>query len=197
MAVFPISFFGPISYYNEISKAEMVEFEIYETYKKQSIRNRYKIGSSNGTLELSIPISKPNGSKTLTKDILIDETQNWKINHWRAIVSAYMHSPYFEHYESDIYNLIFSNEVILYKKNQACFEFLNKTFDLRNDFSITSEFKKNNILNDYRNNDFTLISSEKQYIQPFINKHGFYQNLSILDLLFCEGPLGRFFLKVS
>ncbi len=196
MAVFPISFFGPISYYNEISKAEMVEFEIYETYKKQSLRNRYKIGSSNGVLDLTIPISKPKGSKTLTKDIIIDESKNWKLNHWRAIESAYMHTPYFEHYELDISNLIFSEETILYKKNLACFEFINRTFDLKINFDITQDFLQ--VENDFRLYNFFLNTEHnKKYIQPFSSKFDFISNLSILDLLFCEGPMGRFFLKES
>lgn len=197
MPKFPISFFGPIEYFKAVSNFENIEFEIHETYKKQSLRNRYKIGTSNGTLELTIPITKPNGSKTLTKDIIIDESQNWKINHWRSIVSAYMHTPYFEHYESDIYNLIFSDENRLLEKDLACFDFINKTFDLGVSYSKTSEFDNYQPFKDFINVDFHLNNSNEQYIQPFSNKFGFSPNLSILDLLFCEGPLGRFFLKES
>jgi hypothetical protein len=196
--IFPISFFGPISYYQQLIRAENVLFEIYETYQKQSLRNRYSIGSSNGILDLTIPITKPNGSKTITKDILIDDTQQWKVNHWRAITSAYMHAPYFEHYEIDIYNLIFSEENILYKKDIACFNFFNKTFELDITFKFTKEYKSYNIENDFRNKDFLNHSSaHSKYIQPFNSKFGFTPNLSILDLLFCEGPIGRFFLKQS
>ena len=198
MTVFPVSFFGPITYYQQLIRAENVLFEIYETYQKQSLRNRYSIGSSNGILDLTIPITKPNGSKTITKDILIDDTQQWKVNHWRAITSAYMHAPYFEHYEIDIYNLIFSEENILYKKVIACFNFINKTFELDITFEFTKEYKSYNIENDFRNKDFLNHSSEhSKYIQPFNSKFGFTPNLSILDLLFCEGPIGRFFLKQS
>ena len=198
MRIFPISFFGPISYYQQLIRAENVLFEIYETYQKQSLRNRYSIGSSNGILDLTIPITKPNGSKTITKDILIDDTQQWKVNHWRAITSAYMHAPYFEHYETDICNLIFSEENILYKKDIACFNFINNTFELDITFEFTKEYKSYNIENDFRNKDFLNHSSaHSKYIQPFNSKFGFTPNLSILDLLFCEGPIGRFFLKQS
>ncbi len=196
MTVFPVSFFGPITYYQQLIKAENVLFEIYETYQKQSIRNRYSIGTSNGILDLTIPITKPNGSKTITKDILIDDTQQWKINHWRAITSAYMHAPYFEHYEKDIYDLIFSEENFLFKKDLACFKFINKTFELGITFEFTKEYKSYNIENDFRNKDFLNHSSTySKYIQPFNSKFGFLANLSVLDLLFCEGPIGRFFLK--
>ena len=194
MTVFPVSFFGPITYYQQLAKAENVLFEIYETYQKQSIRNRYSIGTSNGILDLTIPITKPNGSKTLTKDILVENSQKWKTNHWRAIVSAYMHAPYFEHYEKDIYDLIFSEENVLFKKALTCFNFINKTFELDITFEFTKEYKSYNIENDYRNKDFLNHSPElSKYIQPFDSKFGFTPNLSILDLLFCEGPIGRFF----
>jgi hypothetical protein len=196
--IFPVSFFGPISYYQQLTIGEIVFFEIYETYQKQSIRNRYNIGTSNGILDLTIPITKPNGSKTLTKDILVEDSQKWKTNHWRAITSAYMHAPYFEHYEKDIYDLIFSEENLLFKKDLACFNFINKTFKLDIIFEFTKEYKSYNIENDFRNKDFLNHSSTfSKYIQPFNSKFGFIPNLSILDLLFCEGPLGRFFLKES
>ena len=198
MRIFPISFFGPISYYQQLIRAENVLFEIYETYQKQSLRNRYSIGSSNGILDLTLPITKPNGSKTITKDILIDDTQQWKVNHWRAITSAYMHAPYFEHYETDICNLIFSEENILYKKDIACFNFINNTFDLGINFDHSQEYASYNNENDFRKNDFiTQSNTNSTYIQPFSTKYGFLPNLSVLDLLFCEGPIGRFFLKES
>lgn len=196
MTSYPISFFGPIAYYQSLAKSENVLFEVHETYQKQSIRNRYSIGTSNGILDLSIPITKPNGSKTLTKDILIDDTQKWKLIHWRAITSAYMHTPYFEHYESDIYGLIFSEEKKLILKNMICFDFFNKTFDLKIKHRITEEFQGLSNVNDFKQLD-SLNSNSFHYIQPFSNKHGFIPNLSILDLLFCEGPMGRFFLKES
>ncbi len=196
MTTYPISFFGPIAYYQSLAKSENVCFEVHETYKKQSIRNRYSIGTSNGILDLSIPITKPNGSKTLTKDILIEDSLKWKMNHWRAITSAYMHTPYFEHYESDIKKLIFSDEKKLYAKDISTFEFLNKTFELNIQYSLTEEYIQSNEIYDFRNKDF-LITNPFNYIQPFTNKHGFIPNLSVLDLLFCEGPMGRIFLKES
>ena len=95
-----------------------------------------------------------------------------------------------------IHKLIFSDELNLFFKNNSSFEFLNKTFDLKIKCKITEEYEQLNDLFDFRNKDF-LISNTLNYIQPFANKHGFIPNLSILDLLFCEGPMGRFFLKKS
>jgi hypothetical protein len=105
-----------------------------------------------------------------------------------------MHAPYFEHYEKDIYELIFSEENILYQKDLACFKFINKTFELDITFEVSKEYKSYNIENDFRNKDF-LNNTYSEYIQPFNSKFGFIANLSVLDLLFCEGPIGRFFLK--
>ena len=95
---------------------------------------------------------------------------------------------------SNIYTSI--DELNLFFKNNSCFEFLNITFDLKIKCKITEEYEQLNDLFDFRNKDF-LISNTLNYIQPFANKHGFIPNLSILDLLFCEGPMGRFFLKKS
>ena len=75
--VFPIAYFGPISYFQQLVSSNKILFEKHETYVKQTIRNRTTIYSSNGTLELSIPVKKIFGNKTLTKDIQISYEEDW------------------------------------------------------------------------------------------------------------------------
>jgi hypothetical protein len=105
--VFPIAYFGSISYYKDIIENSSIEFEIQEHFVKQSIRNRSRILTANGSMELSIPVIKPDGSKTLTKDILVQDSNEWRKDHWRAIESAYKHAAYFDHYGEEIKSLIY------------------------------------------------------------------------------------------
>ena len=121
-AIFPIQYFGSISYYKDLVSCENVAFEIWDTYPKQTNRNRTSIYTSNGILELTIPVRKPNGSKTVTKDILIDNSQDWRKTHWRAIESAYKHSAYFEHYETELKALIYQEEKSLVLFNSHIFK---------------------------------------------------------------------------
>jgi hypothetical protein len=194
MEIFPIAIFGSIEYYRLLLKSSSPLIDIHETYVKQSIRNRYQIGTANGILDLTIPISKPNGNKTKTHEIVLaTQEKNWKINHWRAITSAYMHTPYFEHYENDIKVIFFGDEISLVKKSKEFIFFLENHLELNFNIQYSNSYIYPSVDQfDFRNKDFfDKTDSSKPYIQPFIEKQNFIANLSILDLLFCEGPLTR------
>ena len=196
--VFPIAYFGPISYFQQLVSSKKILFEKHETYVKQTIRNRTTIYSSNGTLELSIPVKKIFGNKTLTKDIQISYEEDWVKNHWKALESAYMHAPYFEHYGMEIYKLISTKEKSLINLNQTILNSIVKWLDLDIDFNCTDKYSKTVDL-DFRNVNFTNLNDEKVYFyyQVFSEKHGFIPNLSILDLLFHEGPLARNIINIK
>ena len=196
--VFPIAYFGPISYFQQLVSSNKILFEKHETYVKQTIRNRTTIYSSNGTLELSIPVKKIFGNKTLTKDIQISYEEDWVKNHWKALESAYMHAPYFEHYGMEIYKLISTKEKSLINLNQTILNSIVKWLDLEIDFNCTDKYSKTVDL-DFINVNFTNLNDEKVYFyyQVFSEKHGFIPNLSILDLLFHEGPLARNIINIK
>ncbi|MCH1480199.1 MAG: WbqC family protein, partial [Crocinitomicaceae bacterium] len=105
-AVFPSAYFPCISYLKAYLAHEKRSIELFEHYPKQTLRNRCDIATSNGKLRLSIPIKKPFGSKSLMKDILIDQDAQWQKEHWRSIRTAYAGAPYFEEYAHDIEALI-------------------------------------------------------------------------------------------
>jgi hypothetical protein len=147
---------------------------------------------------LSIPVKKIFGNKTLTKDIQISYEEDWVKNHWKALESAYMHAPYFEHYGIEIYKLISSKEKSLINLNQTIFNSIVKWLDLGLDFNCTDNYSKTVDL-DFRDVNFTNLNDEQIYFyyQVFSEKHGFIPNLSILDLLFHEGPLARNIINIK
>ena len=89
------AYLPPIAFYASILKTDVYIMEKFETYVKQTYRNRCHIMTANGLLPLSIPIEKPNGSRSRMKDIQISNSVNWQANHWKAIESAYNKSPFF------------------------------------------------------------------------------------------------------
>lgn len=191
--VFPIATFGSIHYFQSLLQADGFLLEQFEHFPKQTIRNRYEIKSANGRIRLTIPVIKPSGSKTSTKDILISDKENWQQIHWRSLVAAYSAAPYFEHYKSDIEHLIFSNEKYLVDLNLKAIAFFSDTWDLQIEPELTAEYH-HFYENDGRNNEFETIHHEntKPYIQVLFGKsERFIPNLSLIDLLFCEGPMGR------
>ena len=195
--VFPIAYFGPIAYYRQLVSSKQFFIEQHETYVKQTIRNRTTIYSSNGSLDLSIPVKKVFGNKTITKDIQISYDEDWVKNHWKALESAYMHTPYFEHYGSEVFQLISSKETSLLNFNLSILNSIIKWLDLDVYFNCTESYSKN-VGEDFRTFNFNQpnVDDKTSYYQVFSRNHGYIPNLSLLDLLFHEGPLARKYLYV-
>lgn len=189
--VFPLCYFGSISYFKDIVSHKRIDFEIWDTFPKQTNRNRTSIYTSNGKLDLSIPIRKPNGSKTLTKDIEIDNSQEWQKKHWRAFESAYKHSAYFEHYSSEIFELIFQKNDSLISYNSTIFNRICQWLELPVQWEYTKEFTSPPTTSYYNGETKQNSNNEYIYYQVFAEKHGFISDLSILDALLNQGPLAR------
>ena len=189
-AVFPSAYFPCISYLKAYLAHEKRSIELFEHYPKQTLRNRCDIATSNGKLRLSIPIKKPFGSKSLMKDILIDQNAQWQKEHWRSIRTAYAGAPYFEEYAHDIKALINTEHRHLISLNASILEFIYQVLDLTYIKEETSEYL-NSAIQDFRAHDFGKQSTSPGYIQVFNESQGFIEDLSILDLLFNEGPFIR------
>ena len=189
-AVFPSAYFPCISYLKAYLAHEKRSIELFEHYPKQTLRNRCDIATSNGKLRLSIPIKKPFGSKSLMKDILIDQDAQWQKEHWRSIRTAYAGAPYFEEYAHDIEALINTKHRHLISLNTSILEFIYKVLDITYIQEETSEYHTSAI-HDFRAYDFGKQTTSPSYIQVFNESHGFIEDLSILDLLFNEGPFIR------
>lgn len=190
---------GNLVYYSLIANSNKIILDVYENFNKQSFRNRCVIASPNGPLKLIIPVVR--SSKNIVKDVKIDNTQNWKKIHWKSLESSYRSSPYFEFYEDEFYSLYFKN------KNDFLFDFNNKInlsilkcLGIETEIIISSSYVEKDLeIEDFRN----IIPSkskdlekfkEIKYNQVFQEKQSFLPNLSILDLLFNEGPLAKQFL---
>ena len=132
---------------------------------------------------------KTDGSKTLTKDIRIVQANSWKKDHWGAIKSAYQNAPYFEFFDLEIHNLLFSSHEFLFDLNFSILNLLSTTFELP-PVKISEENLKNELVFSFLERQENL----KEYIQVFSDRFPFQSNLSILDLIFCEGPMGRNFI---
>src|SRR3989338_323622 len=197
MAVlFPTAYFGRIAYFQEIMRNRSVSIEVWDTFPKQTFRNRCVILGAQGPLRLTLPVEKPNGSKSLTNEILVVKSDEWRNNHWRAIKSAYSAAPYFEHYSREIEALIFTRERNLVKYNQLITETIAGLFDHSIELKLTSEFiPVSGSSSDFRGVDFESVDVDEfksiHYTQVLFQESHFYANPSILDLLFCNGPLGR------
>ncbi len=188
------AYLPPVEYIRLILRCETALIEKFEKYQKQSYRSRCHIYSANGILPLIIPVSRENGHSVNISEIKIDYSKEWQKQHWRAIVSAYKNSPFFEYYQDDISPFYINQEESLFNFNYKLLEAILNLIGADYKLGTTGSFQ-----NKYPNGDFRemihpkreAILSENEngrYHQVFAHKHGFIKNLSILDLLFNEGP---------
>ena len=183
-----------IPYFSAICSAEKIVIEKHEHFEKQTYRNRCHILTAQGVERLILPLTSKHG-KVLISEIRIDYSQKWLNNHWRPIESAYRSSPFFEYYADDLHKILFRQHPFLYDLNfeilTICLKWLKMDVTLQE--SMSYEKKPSEGTLDLRN----VIHAKKPellapffqavpYQQVFGNK--FAEDLSLLDLVFCEGP---------
>lgn len=182
-----------------VLKHEVIITDLHENYYKQTNRNRCNIITANGIMPLIIPV-KTLGNHTAMKDVKIDYSTPWQRVHLHAIKSAYANAPYFEHYRKQIDDLYSTQPSMLYEWNSKCFALIATALKLQwNPLLAESYIEPTEEITDLRSSRISKSLPEKlnlrRYQQVFEERHGFAENLSVLDLLFCCGPSGINYLK--
>jgi WbqC-like protein len=191
MTLLQPTYFSPIAQYITVANSEEIIFEVEDNYQKQTYRNRCYIYTAYGKHLLNVPIQHCKEIRQKTKDIKIDYKDDWHKLHLKTLQTAYNSSPFFEFYLDDL-SLIFEKRVpFLLDLNLKCHEFVMSSLQLNIPTSKTTAYNKAPNYLDARN--LAIAKSNQKfnfdrYIQVFEQNHGFLSNLSILDLLFMEGP---------
>lgn len=170
---------------------------------KQSYRNRCYIKTSQKIETLIVPVCRGN-SKVPTREIEVDYDQLWVKNQWRSIQSAYGKSPFFEHYAGLFSKIYEKKHRYLFDLNLDLLTLCLDLLEIEVNMSHTNIYEKDPLppLKDFRN----LIHPKKSYknnglLEPCIYNqvfgNNFASNMSIIDLLFCEGPNARHILLQS
>lgn len=183
-----------IPYFSLLQRAQKIIVEKHEHFFKQSFRNRCHILTAQRVERLVIPLTSKHG-KVLITDIRIDYSQKWLNNHWRTIESAYRSAPFFEYYADDLKRTLFRKHEFLYDLNMElltnCLMWLK--WDIRVEESENYEkippegvIDVRNVIHAKKPEQYTDYFHPVAYAQVFGNK--FAEGLSIIDLVFCEGP---------
>lgn len=206
----PVEYVAAIAEGMSLSKDGIIPSVVYieacEHYQKQSWRNRARILSSNGPENLNYPIVHRDGSHNgiLISELEIDWSTDWLDRHEKAIVSAYSSSAFFEYYRDGLFAVMESRPKTVFEYNMKLLQWILDTVGIKADIRFTSDYgvapesvqdlrevihpkRQNTVLRD--------LGLEKPYFQVFTPKYGFTPNLSVLDLIFNEGPDSITYLK--
>ena len=185
----------------------VVYIEACENYQKQSYRNRCRFYAAGGVEDLTFPIIHEGGTHKLPiSDIKVDYSTPWLQQHQRAIVSAYRTSAYFEYYQDELFEIMNRKPEKLFDLNMDLIRFFVEKTGLKVDIRVTEDYSREVdpvLYADLRETihpkrTHTILRDlglEKPYFQVFAGKYGFKSDLSIMDLLFNEGPDSILYLK--
>lgn len=207
-ALLQTTYFGPIQWYQKLYRYDHCLIEQYDSFQKQTYRNRCVIATANGTQALTVPIEHlplTSHPSPLVKDLRISDHNQWRRVHWNALQSAYSESPFFEYYADDLRPFFEKKYDFLIDFNEDIRQKVCELIDFKPSVEYTKEFTSDNSLQTSVIFDFRDVINAKHpkpdadfeakaYWQVFQHKHGFQPNLSILDLLFNMGPESVFYL---
>jgi len=196
------TYFPSISHYVAMAQSERIVFEMEDNFQKQTNRNRTYIYSPNGVQLLNIPVKHSKQMHQKTKDIQIETDFDWQKQHFKSLEAAYRSSPFFEYFEDEILPIFEKKHTYLLDLNFETMHIVSKFLRMKFEYDTTTEY-----FHDVESKKFldlrSLANGKKDhsqfetYTQVFDDKHGFLNNLSVLDLLFNEGRYAMDYLKTQ
>ena len=186
------AYLPPVSFFTAINSGGDVLIEQYDNYCKQTYRNRCLIATAGGVQTLTVPIVKSTSPKQLMKDVRISDHGEWRHQHWNALESAYMNSPFFMYYQDDFRPFYEKKYEFLIDFNTELTLLILKLAGIDKPVRLTESYIRNTddipdlryLIEPGKNEPQT----PKEYWQVFKQKYGFIGNLSAVDLLFNMGP---------
>lgn len=196
MTILPSVYWGSVEWYAHLMQRDCV-IDLGENYVKRSARNRTDIMTSGGVMQLSVQLSHADRPRQPMRDMRLDYSKRWQHQHWTAMVSAYRSSPYFDHYAARFADLYSRQWRYLVDYNM---EILSRTLDVlrcgdRMPALSDSYVERAEDDVDLRDKKRDSTFAAEPYVQVFADRQPFATNLSIFDLLMCEGTAAAAILK--
>jgi hypothetical protein len=192
-AIFPLFYLPPVAFFTELLQHKnQFLIEQKEHFPKQTYRNRAQIYTPEGALTLVVPVEKGSKNRREIKDVKISYDFNWQRLHWLSLQACYRSSAYFEYYEAEFAPFYEEKKYeFLFDYNEALLRLILKLMKLKLEIQFTAEYET-----EFKGADFRKSINPKQeydfeqktYFQVFDDRKGFIKNLSIVDLLFNQGP---------
>jgi WbqC-like protein family. len=205
MKILPLTYLGNIEYFSELCSGEKVTIDLGENYVKQTFRNRCEIMTAGGVTALTVNVVKGRSiNKKAVSDIRIDYSKRWMHQHRISLVSAYRNSPYFDHYWEKLDPFYLKEFTFLADLNRELITAVLGMLKLQPEFSYSDGYIHAGEADEDMRGSFapklrdTSTGSIKHssfpvrpYTQVFSENLPFAPNLSVIDLILCEGPAAR------
>lgn len=197
-ALFPLFYLPPVVYFSKLKEHDFnFSIEKHEHFVKQTYRNRVKIASPDGILDLTIPVVKGSKVHTPVKDVKISYDFKWQRLHWLSMQTCYRSSAYFEYYEDGLAYFYEKKFDFLFDYNFELLNWLFKQLKISAQINFSDEYFRElsegiDLRNSFSKNENNLVET-KNYFQVFSDRNEFIPNLSIVDLLFNQGPQSKMY----
>ncbi|MBQ2373964.1 MAG: WbqC family protein [Alistipes sp.] len=188
MVILPSAYMPSVEYVARLLREESV-IDLGENFIKRSERNRASILTANGVMQLSVHVENANRPRQKMRDVKIDYSKRWQHQHWVSILSAYKSSPYFDYFAHEIEPFYKREWRYLVDYNMEYLEVLLRLLGASKSLNISDQYimatESDLDLRPKQKKDSTFVA--EPYFQVFSERMPFQPNLSILDLLMCEG----------
>lgn len=202
-ALLELHYLPPVAWFSALAGCDRLLVEKYEHYEKQSFRNRCYIKGPHRVEVLVIPVTGKHGKATIG-EVRIDYNQKWLNNHWRTLQTGYGKAPFFEYYAPELHDILFKKPVFLYELNlqvvTMCLKWLKMDIGVIETATYEKQppdgvFDFRGLINPKKEDGCNRFYKSIEYQQVFGSK--FVPNLSIIDLIFNQGPGSSSVVKAS
>ena len=198
-----LQYLPPLAYFVVLLRGKTILLDAHEYYEKQTYRNRCYIKGPHQVEKLTVPV-QGSGKKLTTSEIKIDYLQKWLQQHWRTLQAAYGKAPFFEHYAPYFQAIYEKRPERLWELNfnllTLCLKFLQIEVTLQQtetylNYTNPDVLDFRSSINPKKKQIVSKIYRPRPYNQIF--GKDFVDNLSVVDLLFSEGPAAHLILHES
>ena len=199
MNVLSLAYLGNVQWFAKLCEGAVID--LGEHYVKQTYRNRCEIAAAGGRMALTVNVEAGAG-RLPVREVRIDYSKRWQHTHICAIRSAYGRAPFFEHYWPEFEPVLARRHRFLQELGRELLEVALRLLKADVEPVFSERYSEEGGARDFRSSispkarlarpddDF----SPEPYWQVF---GGFEPNLSIIDLLMCEGPAAMEIIKRS
>jgi hypothetical protein len=192
-----LHYLPPASYFVAWLDQPRVVLEAHAHFVKQTGANRCYIRLAEKVARLSVPVQHA-PTKQAMPEVRLCYRERWPDIHWRSLASAYGKAPYFEYYADAFRAALERRHETLWALNEELLTICRQLLQLHPQIVRSEGFYPAYPAGfvDIRGQEVPpngLPAGGPTYRQVFGSE--FVNNLSIADLLFCEGPNATSYLR--